>query len=485
MKSGKMNILMIMSDSLVVPLSGPYGDQVGSTPNIDRLADSGVVFDRAYCNSPLCVPSRGSMLTGRYASEIECLDNANNFNSDWPTIGHTLGAAGYETVICGKMHLVGHDQLHGFDQHLALDADYTHGYVPGIFKIAYDWKQPSGGNPSGNGWMGQSYVNCERWDHFPQHYDWDQIIHKEALSYLSRKTSHSSPFFCCVSYHAPHNPFWIPEKYKAPFRSKTLPLPDVPDGIDTCHGIMDKWLNDFHYVPQFGKAMMQKENLRWLYETYYGIISCLDTQIGELMTLLKKQGLDKNTAVIFTSDHGDMLAHRGMLQKRYLYERSTRVPLIFSFPDHWRRAARVEDIVSLVDILPTLSEMTGAPLLPDLPGKSILPLITGQGNLPERAVFAEYHGEGVHAPCFMARKGDYKYIYVHGHEEQLYNVTRDPDEYVNLIDETKHRSLVSDFKKAVLTEFDPEEITRFALKSQDMRRFVLKCVKEHDKYHSS
>jgi len=472
------NILMIMSDSLSPHFLGAHGDPVRAMPNLDALAASGVVFENAYCNSPLCAPSRASMLTGRYVSQIGALDNANSFSDEWPTIGHVLGAAGYETVIAGKMHILGCDQHHGFDKRLALEADYTSGYDPGYFQIAYEWEQPSGGNPCGADWMGPSYVYSKKWDHYPRHYDADETIHRAAVDYLRQKTQDSPPFFCCASYHAPHNPFWIPDRFRDRFRGKDLPLPGVPEGIDTCHGPMDKWLNDFHYVPQHVEAMMTQENLRWLFETFYGVLADLDDRIGELMALLKARGLDDNTAVIFASDHGDMMGYRGMLQKRYLYDRCARVALFFSFPGRWQQGARIAAPVSLIDLLPTLAELAGAPVPDDLPGASLVPSVADATEPEDRVVFCEYHGEGVHAPCFMARKGDLKYIYVHGHEERLYNLADDPEEYVNLAGEGRYAPAMAGLKDAVMGEFDPEAMTRAALRSQRGRQFILRCAKE-------
>jgi len=474
--TGRMNVLFLMSDSLTPHLTGPYGDAVGATPNLDKLASRGVLFENAYCNSPLCAPSRASMVTGRYVSEIGCFDNASEFSSEWPTMGHVLGAAGYETVIIGKMHFIGHDQMHGFERRIALDTDYSKGYNPDEYKMAYKWEQPSGGNPVGQGWMGPSYVKSKEWENYTLHYDRDEKIHREALSYLSGKSPGCDPFFCCVSYHAPHNPFWIPGHIRELFRDRELPLPHIPENVETCHGPMDEWLNDFHYVPEVRDAMMEEENLRWLYETYYGMVYDMDRRIGELLEVLRERGLDGNTAVVFASDHGDMLGHRGMLQKRYFYERSVRVALIFSFPGRWKRGIRLSNVVSLLDLLPTFADLTGAPLPDDLPGKSLLPSLIDGSEPEERTIFSEYHGEGVHAPCFMACKGNFKYIYVHGHEERLYDVSRDPDEYTNLIDDERYSGIVSELRTSLLEEFDPDAVAYKALQSQHNRGFIYECM---------
>ena len=475
-----MNILFIMSDSLVPQLAGPYGDTVGSTPHLDALAASGVVFENAYCNSPLCAPSRASMVTGRYVSELGAFDNGSAFAAEWPTMGHALGAAGYESAIIGKMHFIGHDQHHGFDTRIALQTDYSKRYDPGEYKLAYKWDQPSAGNPHGADWMGPSYVDEDRWQDYRHHYDRDETIHREALAYLEARSASDRPFFCCVSYHAPHNPFWIPDRFRDVFRGKDLPLPSIPDGIDPCHGPMDTWLNDFHYVPEIRDRLMTKENLRWLYETYYGIVHDLDRRIGELLAALQTHGLAEDTVVVFASDHGDMMAHRGMVQKRCFYERSERVALMFACPGHWQGRVRLSTPVSLIDLFPTFAELAQAPVPDDLPGTSLLGNVADGTEPPARVVFSEYHGEGVHAPCFMARKDRYKYIYVHGHEERLYDVINDPDEYENLIGSVEHAAIAKELKNALLEQFDTEAVAEYALCSQRNRNFVYDCTKQEE-----
>jgi choline-sulfatase len=474
-KLNKMNILFIMTDSLAPHFISVYGDKAARTPNLDALARNGVTFKNAYCNSPICAPSRASLITGRYISEIGCFDNASEFSTEWPTIGHILGAAAYETPVIGKMHFVGCDQWHGFDRRIAFETDYTQGHDPDYFKLAYDWEQPSEGNPVGHDWMGPSHIKQKKWDNYPVHFNKDEQIHQAALEYLAEKDAASDPFFCCVSYHAPHNPFWIPEQFRAEFKDQPLPIPMIPEGVQTCHGPMDKWLNDFHYVDEIQDRLMEQGNLRWLYETFYGMVFDVDRRIGELLTLLENQGLSRKTAIIFTGDHGDMMGHRGMIQKRYFYERSVRIPLIFSFPGHWKQETRLAAPVSLIDLLPTFAELTEAPLPDDLPGTSLMPSLEMGSEPAERTIFCEYHGEGVHAPCFMAVWQNYKYIYVHKHEERLYDVKNDPYEFHNLIDEKKHSNIISKMKQSLCSEFDPEKISEAALQSQRNRRFIYNC----------
>jgi choline-sulfatase len=462
------DILFIMCDSLAPHFMGAYGDGAGATPNLDGLAAKGTLFENAYASCPLCAPSRASLVTGRYASELGCFDNGSPFASEWPTIGHALGAVGYETAIIGKMHFVGHDQHHGFDHRIALETDYSKGYNPRLYKLAYDWTQPSARNPNSPELMGESYLDLERWRDYRLHHERDEIIHEAALAYLERDKP--APFFACVSYHAPHNPFWIPEKERNRFRGKGLDLPAIPKGAEAVHGLMDAWLNDFHYLPQVQERLMREDNLRWLYETFYGMLFDLDRRVGELLDALGNKLQD--TVVVFASDHGDMMGHRGMVQKRSFYERSVRVPLLLSWPLRWPGGVRRAKPVSLLDLFPTLAELARAPLPDDLPGRSLLPSMRGEER-ENRTLYAEYHGEGVHAPCFMVRRGRYKYLYVHGFEERLYDLVADPGELENLA--AASRETVLEFRRLLLESFEPEAIAKAALQSQHVRKFVYDC----------
>jgi choline-sulfatase len=466
---------MIMADSLSPHFTGFHGDRCGATPTLDRLASEGVVFERTYCNSPMCAPSRASFVSGRYVGEIGAFDNANEFSSDWPTIAHSLGGLGYETAIIGKMHFTGYDQWHGFDLRLAHEADYTSRYNPANYRIAYDWAGPSAGNPAGASWMGHSYVKAPQWDHYPHHYDRDVAIHGEAMKYLDAKAKERKPFFACVSYHAPHNPFWIPAADRAPFEKMDLPLPGPQGDLETCHGPMDQWLNDFHYLPDIRDRLLTKDNLRWLYTNFYGMIADFDRRVGELLAHLERLGLAENTMIVFTSDHGDMMAHRGMIQKRTFYEYSLRVPFIWKFPGRWRAGARVTAPVSLIDLFPTLADVAGAAAPEGLPGRSLRRSIETGAEPAERTVFAEYHGEGVHAPCYAAIRRNAKYVYVHGHEERFYRPDDDGEELTNRIGEASAKATIASLRSELLKTFDPERCVEVARRSQIGRGFIFKA----------
>ena len=167
-----------------------------------------------------------------------------------------------------------------------------------------------------------------------------------------------------------------------------------------------------------------------------------------------------------------MLGGRGMIQKRCFYERSARVPLVFSFPEKWKEGTRIPDAASLVDLLPTLADLAGVEPPQGLPGNSLLPSVTTNEGPGKRIIFSEYHGEGVHAPCFMALKDTNKYVYIHGYEECLYDLKEDPHEFTNVIGDKRYSSIHKELKSALLKKFDPDEIAIKARRSQKNRRFI-------------
>lgn len=465
------DVLVIQCDSLPPDLVGAYGDPNGATPHIDALAARGVVLD-ASCNAPLCTPSRASMTTGRLASRLDCFDNAGEFSAEHPTMAHAFRARGYRTAIVGKMHFVGHDQHHGFDERVALDTDYSRGHDTRLYALAYDWDTPSGGNPNSPQMMGESYLRAATPDAYRErfrrelHDDRDERIHAAALDHLARPTD--QPSFTVVSYHAPHNPFWAPDDLVARFdgaRPRRVPQ-EVPPA-----GVMDRWLNDFHYVPQVRDGLLDDANLRWLHATLYAMLHDLDRRVGELLAALPRP---ERTVVAFLSDHGDMLGDRGMLQKRTFYERSVRVPLVLSGPGI-AAGTTCATPVSLVDLFPTLAGLVGAPVPDELDGVDLGPGLTG-GEPPPHPVVSEYHGEGVHAPCFMLRDGTLKYVLVHGHEEHLYDLAADPGERTDLAARPEHADTVARLRARLLDLVDPDEVDRRARSSQRRRAYVHRAL---------
>ena len=442
-----------MVDQLVPFLTGAYGHPVVRTPALDRLAREGVAFDAAYTPYPLCSPARAALVTGRYASDLGCWDNASVLHADEPTVAHLLTNAGYECVLSGKMHFVGPDQLHGFRRRLTTD----------VFPAGMDWvpTQDEEGRFARGG-HARSYVpprvGVAHWTTFLA---FDEETHFRALEYL--RGPHEEPFFLVASYHHPHDPFLVTQELWDLYEGAEIALPERRDPNYTA---MDRWANEAHETDTVD--LDSPENLTALRRAYYGLVTYVDRKLGELLDALDAAGLADDTAVVFTSDHGDMLAERRMVQKRCFYEWSARVPLVVCLPDGSRAGERVARPVSLLDLVPTLLELAGAEAPLPLDGASLF-------DERERTILAEYHVEKVRAPCFMARRGRYKLIHVHGHDERLFDLEADPGEW----EDVDRPDVRDELRAEILARFDPEAIAAAGALSVERRALVARAMQRN------
>jgi choline-sulfatase len=438
-----MNVLVVMVDQLVPFMTRPYGDPVAQTPNMQLLADEGVRFDAAYTPYPLCSPARAAFMTGDYASRHGCYDNASILPADVPTVAHYLTLAGYETVLSGKMHFVGPDQLHGFARRLTTD----------VYPAAMNWVPTQ--DPDGRfvrGGHARSYVpprvGVVPWSKFLAY---DEETHFRALEYL--RNGPADPFFLVVSYHHPHDPFQVTQELWDLYEGVDIPIPDTPEDVE--YSVMDVWANEAHETDAVD--LRDPDGLRALRRAYYALVSYVDRKLGELLEVVPD-----DTLVIFTSDHGDMLAERAMVQKRCFYEWSARIPLIVRHPD--RRTGVVDTPVSLLDVAPTILAAAGA----DEP----LPMDGVDLFEPRGVVFSEYHVEKVRAPCFMVRQGRWKYVYIHGHGDQLFDLESDPGEWANLAGERD----TAELRRAILARFDPDAIACHGVESVARRDVIARAM---------
>lgn len=454
-----MNLLLVVVDQLVPFLTGPYGDPVAKTPALDRLAAEGIRFDAAYTPYPLCSPARAAFMTGRYASDLGCWDNASILHADVPTVAHHLTLAGYETALSGKMHFIGPDQLHGFRHRLTTD----------VYPASMDWVPTQ--DPEGKfvrGGHAKMYVPprvaVAPWTQF---FSFDEETHFRALEFIRERSRRETdePFFLVASYHHPHDPFVVTPELWSLYENADVPLPERRDPNYTS---MDLWANEAHETDA-EPALDDPGALTALRRAYYGLATYVDRKLGELVRALEETGQAGDTAVIFTSDHGDMLGERRMVQKRTFYEWSVRVPLLVRLPDGARAGEAVSSPVSLLDLAPTLYELGGV----DEPAEGTSLLHPGD----ERVVFSEYHVEKVRAPCFMARKGRHKLIHVHGHDERLFDVEADPGEWYDLSSEQPE--IADELRAAILARFDPEAIEAAGLESIHRRYLIARAMQRN------
>lgn len=466
-KAGKdtPNILLIMVDQLAAPALPVYGHAVVKAPHISALADAGVVFENTYCNFPICAPSRFSMMSGRLPTAIGAFDNAAEFEASIPTMAHYLCAAGYRTILSGKMHFIGPDQHHGYEERLTTDI------YPSTFAWTPDWREGEFAKPSGISMRSVVEAGpCVR----SLQIDYDDEVEFHAvrrLFDLARRPD-ERPFFMTASFTHPHPPFVISRRYWDLYEHGEIDMPAVPaiplDELDP----FSRWL---HYAHGADMHTVTDAHVRNARHAYYGMISYIDEKVGSLIQVLKDTGLYDNTLILFTGDHGEMLGERGMWYKQAFFEWSARVPLICSFPRRYR-ARREKGVVSLVDLLPTFLDVAAngrapEPVVP-LDGRSMLGLLEdNDATWPDTAI-SEYTAEGARVPCRMIRQGRYKYVYVHGYDEQLFDLEEDPRELTDLAGRADLAPVQRQLRERLLQDWDPEEIHARVLESQQRRLFI-------------
>lgn len=459
----KPNVLYIMADQLAAPLLKMHNPKSQiKTPNLDKLAERSVVFESAYCNSPLCAPSRMAMVTGQLPSKIGAYDNATPIAEDTPTYAHYLRSAGYECILAGKMHFIG-EQLHGYERRLTADI------YPADMGWSVNWDDPQ----KRLEWYHNSSSilqagPCVRSNQL----DFDEEVMYKSKQFLydhARQAPGSRPFALTVSLTHPHDPYCIEQKFWDMYEDVDIDLPEVSipkDQLDPhskrLQHVCD--LEDYEFTP----AQIKRAR-----RAYYGAVSYVDDCIGQLLDTLKKCGMDENTIVIFSGDHGDMLGERGLWYKMSYFEASVRVPMLVSYPRMYH-PHRVPQSVSTLDILPTLVDLVGAKMHPGLPmdGVSMLPHL--QGKPGGDTVFAEYMGEGTVSPMMMIRRGPFKYITCPVDPPMLFNLDKDPKELVNLAtsDDLTTKAIFEEFKHEANKKWDFERITQDVLMCQRRRRFV-------------
>lgn len=469
-----------MADQLTPTALPAYGNTVAKTPHLDALAADAVIFDSAYCNSPLCAPSRYAFMTGKLPSHIGAYDNAAELPSEAITFAHHLRSAGYRTVLSGKMHFCGADQLHGFEERLTTDI------YPADFGWTPDWEQPEL-RPDWYHNMG-SVIDagaCVRTNQLD--YD-DEVVGaaRQKLFDIARDAD-DRPFCLVVSMTHPHDPYAISAPYWNLYRDDQIDMPRIDANV-LPQAQQDPHTQRLRHVIDIDRTPVTPQQIRAARHAYYGAVSYVDEQIGAIRMTLEQTGMADNTIIIVTSDHGDMLGERGLWYKMSFFEHSSRVPLIVSAPQRFA-AHRVAQSVSLIDLLPTLVDLSRdrnaplaatSPYLPDIDGRSLLPHLQQTGG--HDGVAAEYLAEGAIAPIVMLRRGVFKFIHSPADPDQLFNLEADPDELRNLADDHAHGATVASFRQEILAGWDLPSLHAQVLASQRRRRFLaatLRIGKSH------
>jgi choline-sulfatase len=417
-----------------------------SAPALAGLARSGVVFENAYCASPLCAPSRAALLTGRLPSETGVYDNAAELRASEPTFVHALRAAGYDTCLSGKMHFVGPDQLHGFEQRLTTDV------YPADLDWTPDWRLGPDERLPWYHTMESVLAPGECAASLQMDYD-DEVAHRAVrkLRDLAREGG-SRPFFLCVSFTNPHDPWEIRPEYWARYDPGSIELPLAVD-VEP-----DPWSLRLRAMSGIDDAALTDEQVRRARHGYFAAISYVDELVGRVLSALSSSGLADDTTVIFTSDHGELLGERGLWYKMSFFEPAARVPLIIGAGS----PGTVSHPVSQLDLGATILSLCG---LSD--DASLL-------DAPAGDVAAEYLGEGVNSPAVMLRRGRWKYIRCEDDPDQLYDLESDPLELANVA--LSSPDLCAELRAAVDARWDLPALKSAVLRSQEQRRLVVSAL---------
>ena len=457
------NLLYIHSDQHSPFVTGCYGDPLVQTPHLDRLARDGTLFENAYCPSPICVPSRMSMLTGRYPYQNEVWTNQHALDPSVPTLVHAMGAAGYRPVIIGRMHALGPDQLHGYVERLV--GDHSSNYIGG--------KPVDRGSLSGT--AGPDWISLELSGAGQSAYQvHDEYVCAAAVDTLNRlgvqkrSGQRARPFNVTAGFMLPHPPYVARKDDLGLYWAKmTMPRKTGLDP-DRMHPHLRWWRQ------QTGIEQVSKEASLRARAAYWGLVTRLDAMIGQILSALEENGLADDTLIVYTSDHGDMLGEHGLWWKHTFYEESAKVPLLMSWPGRILPGQRCSHVVSAVDVTATMVDALGAPALPNACGKSFLGLITHNGNTVdwEDLAFSEYCTDEYcpEGGCYqrMIRLGAWKLNYYHGQEPQLFDLHDDPGEQVDRARDPACREIREELTRRVLDGWDPKAIkSRMTAKRAD------------------
>jgi choline-sulfatase len=459
------NIVLLMADQLAAAFLPCHGHDLVRAPNLTALAGTGTAFESAYCASPLCAPSRAAMLAGRPPSAIGVYDNAAELPAAVPTIAHVLRAEGYHTVLAGKMHFVGPDQLHGFEERLTTDV------YPAGFDWTPDWRLPSTTRLPWYHNMNSLLGTGVREAAMQTAYD-DEVCFRavERIRELSLRPDRR-PFFLVASFTNPHDPWEVRRRHWDAYRDDAIDLPDVAPIPRDQADPHSRRLRDMYGLDE--RPLTDDEVLRARHG-YYAAITYMDERVGEVLDALAACGLEGETVVVFTADHGEMAGERGLWYKMSFLDGSARIPFLWRGPGIVCQA--MAGPVSQLDLAPTLAELAGAaPPEAGFAGRSLVPALRGEGTAGA-PVLSEYLAEGVTNPAVMVRNGRYKLIRCPGDPDLVYDLDADPRELRNLAGDPPHARAREELGAEAEGRWDLTALREQVLASQARRRLVASAL---------
>jgi len=426
--ANRYNIVWLMSDEHDPFVAGYAGDRRVLTPAIDSIAKAGVQFTAAYSPDPICVPSRQAFHSGRMASNIDHL------TPNYEALGPYFTRMGFKTAWFGKQHwegLVNTFQDEGVDCGKVVKQRFMDQGLP--------YPEES------------RLVEDASIAYWGTDLNQDTVCTEQALAYLD--TVGSKPFFLGVSYAKPHFPFCIQQAYYDLYASRRLPRPTVTQAM--LDGLSTAMKQD---RVTFGFADLTPEQCDFARAIYYGMVSYMDEQVGQVLAKLDALDLRRKTIVIYVADHGEMLGQHGIWYKNAFLEASARVPMLISLPRSFGvpRGSKIDAPVSVIDLFPTLCDLCTLTPPTSLEGGSLLPLMHGIDPVSERAAFSENKRRGIAAR--MIRTPQFKYCYYDDGVEQLYSMAgSDRDiEGTDLAEDPDYAAIKANLKRRALKGWNPD-----------------------------
>ena len=432
------NIVLLLADQLRRDALGCYGNTVCRTPNIDRLAAESMRFDQAYTTSPVCSPSRASLLTGLYPHNHGVMLNTHikpawclGLTADVPTFSRILKDQGYALDYVGKWHVNAYHgpQVFGFDRHII--SEHRNSTRSGT-EIYVDFP----GHPF---CVAATSV-------MPKEQERTSCLFEKGIELLRQRAKESEPFFLRIDTPAPHFPNIIPEPYASMYDPDQIPpWPNFEESFDGKPAAQLRKHEEWH---------LQNKDWHWwsrVVAHYYGDITLLDECVGRMLDAIKECGLSHNTIVILSTDHGDSMgSHRHFEKAGTMYDEIFRVPLLVRTPAAEGGAS--DCFVRLMDLMPTLCELGGAAVPPALDARSLKPLLGHESpkHWPD-SVYAEHHGEvwGFQSQR-MVRTTGWKYVFNPHDLDELYDLASDPFEKLNLASQADHAAVLAEMKARLL-----------------------------------
>jgi choline-sulfatase len=447
------NLIFILSDEHTRDITGCYGNSRVQTPHLDHLAARGTRFANAYTNSPICVPARASLATGRYVHQTGHWDNASPYCGEPRSWHHRVRDAGLQIDSIGKLHFRNAEDDNGFNReieplHIVEGVGDIHGCIRDNPPVRLKHGSLDAAGPGTS-----TYI------------DYDTRSADNAVNWIRQHAADEKPWVLFLSFVLPHPPYICPPELFDLYPADKVGLmpqwhrDDWPD-----HPAMNAFRRCFDFSRGFDEDLIRRVTA-----TYYGMVTCLDQKIGTVLSTLRELDLEETTRVAYTSDHGECLGARGLFGKFTMYDESAAVPLIIAGPDVLRDKV-VTTPVSLVDIFPSVLDAVGVEAADedaDLPGSSLWETAAAADR--EATVFSEYHAVGSPGGQFMLYDGRYKYVYYVGQSAQLFDLYEDSHELRDLSAESRHAERMTRFEAQLREMLDPEEIDRQAKTDQKAR----------------